>query len=88
MRGEARMFDPYQTRKRLPMIPVSISTAVQAFTSRDQTCSSRPRSCSWHSDQGGLMRLVTTHDFVRDANSMSWIAIRALQELIDGRKPK
>ena len=62
---------------------------VQAFTYRDQTCFSRPLSCSWHSDQSGLMRRVTTHDFFRDADAASRNPIRAIPEWIkDKRKSK
>jgi hypothetical protein len=90
MCNEARMFDPYQSNlealaddTRFDLYPC------QAFTYQDQTCSSRPRSCSRHSDQSGSRRLVTAHDFFRDANAASRNSILAIPESIkDKRKSR
>ena len=90
MCNEARMFDPYQSNlealaddTRFDLYPC------QAFTYQDQTCSSRPQSCSRHSDQSGSRRLVTAHDFFRDANAASRNPILAIPESIkDKRKSR
>jgi hypothetical protein len=67
------------------MIPASTLTTVQAFTYQDQTCSSRPRSCSLQSEQDRLMQLVTTHDFFRGANAASRNSILAIPESIKAK---
>jgi hypothetical protein len=70
--------------KHSPMIFASTHTTVQALTHQDQTCSSHPRS--WQSNQDGLMRLVTVHDFFRDSSAASRNSILAIPESIKDKK--